>query len=171
MKVVLQGRQNIKLVSKALKNDGKNSYTISSDNFNQPIKISVLGGAKYSCAVSNSGKTAAWYESGKGLMVRGQGKVVVTVTTKTSADQVYLASKRVFTINLTGKVQNSDWVFKQDSDGKVILMKYTGKAVNVIYYILCLTIWKDTKLIFHKKLHPIPVFLLFSQVRIHNFRP
>lgn len=131
MKVVLQGRQNIKLVSKALKNDGKNSYTISSDNFNQPIKISVLGGAKYSCAVSNSGKTAAWYESGKGLMVRGQGKVVVTVTTKTSADQVYLASKRVFTINLTGKVQNSDWVFKQDSDGKVILMKYTGKAVNV----------------------------------------
>lgn len=64
-------------------------------------------------------------------MVRGQGKVVVTVTTKTSADQVYLASKRVFTINLTGKVQNSDWVFKQDSDGKVILMKYTGKAVNV----------------------------------------
>lgn len=131
MKVILQGRQNIKLVSKALKNDGKNSYTISSDNFNQPIKISVLGGAKYSCAVSNSGKAAAWYESDKGLMVRGQGKVVVTVTTKTSADQVYLASKRVFTINLTGKAQNSDWVFKQDSDGKVILMKYTGKAVNV----------------------------------------
>ena len=104
MKVIFQGRQNIRLVSKALKSSGLNRYTISSDNFNQPIRISVLGGAKYSCAVSNSGKTAAWYESGKGLMVRGQGKVVVTVTTtKTSADQVYLASKRVFTIKSDGK--------------------------------------------------------------------
>lgn len=131
MKVIFQGRQDIKLVSGALKSTGLNRYTISSDNFNQPIRISVLGGAKYSCAVSNSGKTAAWYESGKGLMVRGQGKVVVTVTTQTSANQVYLASKRVFTINLTGKVQNSNWIFKQDNDGNVILMKYTGNAVNV----------------------------------------
>lgn len=131
IKVIFQGKQDIKLVSNALKSSGLNRYTISSDNFNQAIRISVLGGAKFSCAVSNSGKTAAWYESGKGLMVRGQGKVVVTVTTQTSPNQVYLASKKVFTINLTGKVQNSNWIFKQDSDGNVILMKYTGNAVNV----------------------------------------
>ena len=131
VKVTFQGHQDIKLVSNALKSSGLNRYTISSDNFNQAIRISVLGGAKYSCAVSNSGKTAAWYESGKGLMVRGQGKVVVTVTTQTSPNRVYLASKKVFTINLTGKVQNSDWIFKQDSDGKVLLVKYTGNAVNV----------------------------------------
>ncbi len=130
--VVLQGTQSITLTSKLLNyNKTTKTYMLGKEISEKSIGVSVKGGAKYVCSVTNSGNTSAWFHNGDKMTARGRGNITVTVQAEKTKDGVYPALKKSFTIYVNGFQMTSEWSYQQSNNGTLTLMKYYGSASKV----------------------------------------